>query len=181
MALWTEGKLHNYRTGGQKPPLVLAHGFTENGTCWASLAQVLEGDYDVVMPDARGHGASGNFPNNPYPVQALAIDLVKVIHQLGLTRPALIGHSMGACMAAFMAANFPALVFGWPDTYTGCTPPVPNSWRTMPFMPNAVLKHSKRSASYPTSKALPSTMIVPPTSNFRMGPMRYAMPTNCGS
>jgi pimeloyl-ACP methyl ester carboxylesterase len=45
---------------------------------WTNLAQALESDYDVVMPDTRGHGASGNFPKSLYTIQTLAIDLVKV-------------------------------------------------------------------------------------------------------
>jgi pimeloyl-ACP methyl ester carboxylesterase len=53
-------RTHYSRTGGQtgggKPPLVLAHGATDSGLCWSRLARALEADYDVIMPDARGHG-----------------------------------------------------------------------------------------------------------------------------
>ena len=49
---------HYYRTGGDKPPLLLVHGFTDNGLCWTRLARVLQRDYDIIMPDARGHGLS---------------------------------------------------------------------------------------------------------------------------
>ena len=34
-------RIHYLRTGGEKPPLVLAHGFSDNGSCWASLTRVL--------------------------------------------------------------------------------------------------------------------------------------------
>ncbi|MFN2157062.1 MAG: alpha/beta fold hydrolase, partial [Anaerolineae bacterium] len=51
--------LHYYRTGKEGgPPLVLAHGFSDDGQCWYRLATDLEADFDVVMPDARGHGLS---------------------------------------------------------------------------------------------------------------------------
>jgi pimeloyl-ACP methyl ester carboxylesterase len=50
--------IHYLRTGGCKPPLVLLHGLTGSGACWIPLARALEGEYDVVMPDARGHGNS---------------------------------------------------------------------------------------------------------------------------
>jgi pimeloyl-ACP methyl ester carboxylesterase len=66
MARWVTGcckangtELHYLRTGGDKPPVVLLHGLTANGACWTPLARALENDYDVVMPDARGHGRSG--------------------------------------------------------------------------------------------------------------------------
>jgi N-formylmaleamate deformylase len=50
--------IHYLRTGRAKPPLVLLHGLTGSGACWSPLARALEGEYDVVMPDARGHGDS---------------------------------------------------------------------------------------------------------------------------
>jgi N-formylmaleamate deformylase len=65
MSNWSSGEviangitIHYYRTGGDRPPLVLAHGFSDNGLCWTRVTQVLEQDYDVIMPDARGHGLS---------------------------------------------------------------------------------------------------------------------------
>src|SRR5262245_56527165 len=64
-AHWVEGVLeangiwqHYYRTGGEKPSLVLLHGLMESGLCWLRVAKALEGDYDIVLPDARGHGGS---------------------------------------------------------------------------------------------------------------------------
>src|SRR5262249_61980275 len=62
---WAEGEIeangirqHYYRTGGEGPALLLLHGFMESGLCWLRVAKALEGNYDVVMPDARGHGRS---------------------------------------------------------------------------------------------------------------------------
>src|SRR6266700_1888242 len=51
-------RLHYTRTGGDRPPLVLAHGFSDDGLCWTPVARALEGDYDVIMVDARGLGQS---------------------------------------------------------------------------------------------------------------------------
>jgi pimeloyl-ACP methyl ester carboxylesterase len=52
--------IHYARTGAGsgKPALVLVHGFSDNGLCWADTAQDLEDNYDVIMPDMRGHGLS---------------------------------------------------------------------------------------------------------------------------
>jgi N-formylmaleamate deformylase len=49
---------HFYRTGGEKPSLILLHGFSENGLCWSRVAKAQKDDYDIVMLDARGHGLS---------------------------------------------------------------------------------------------------------------------------
>ena len=51
-------RLHYTRTGGDGPPVVLAHGVTDSGLCWARVAKALSPDFDVIMVDARGHGQS---------------------------------------------------------------------------------------------------------------------------
>lgn len=50
--------IHYLRTGGDKPPGVLLHGLMTSGVCWTPVARALESNYDVIMPDARGHGNS---------------------------------------------------------------------------------------------------------------------------
>jgi len=102
-------RVHYVRTGGDGPPLVLAHGFSDNGLCWTPVAQALEGDYDVIMPDARGHGLS-EAPETGYEMEDQVADLVDFTQALGLERPALMGHSMGASTVALMAARHPELV-----------------------------------------------------------------------
>jgi pimeloyl-ACP methyl ester carboxylesterase len=110
MADWSEGDLpiggiaiHYYRMGDRaKPPVVLLHGFTDAGLCWLRLATDLAPDYDVVMLDAAGHGKSGGVEHG-FRARAIS-DVIAAIDGLGLERPALIGHSMGAATAAGVAA-----------------------------------------------------------------------------
>jgi pimeloyl-ACP methyl ester carboxylesterase len=113
MPNWSSGdviandiKIHYYRTGGDKPPLVLAHGFSDNGLCWTRVAQVLEADYDVIMPDARGHGLS-DAPETRYSSEDHAADLSGLIEALDLGQPALMGHSMGASTVAATLVGHP--------------------------------------------------------------------------
>jgi N-formylmaleamate deformylase len=111
MAEWTEGdvpvnrtNIHYYRMGQRgKPPVVLLHGFTDNGLCWMRLATDLANDYDLVMIDAVGHGKSGG-PEHGFRERAVS-DVIAVIAALGLERPALVGHSRGAGTAAGVAAE----------------------------------------------------------------------------
>jgi pimeloyl-ACP methyl ester carboxylesterase len=42
-------KLHYYRTGGARPPLVFIHGITDDGLCWMPTAELLAETHDVVM------------------------------------------------------------------------------------------------------------------------------------
>ena len=96
--------IHYLRTGGCKPPLVLLHGFTGSGACWTPLARAIEGQYDIVMPDARGH-ANSSTPLNGYRYQDYANDVVGLIQGLGLAAPVLLGHSMGGMTAAVVASQ----------------------------------------------------------------------------
>ena len=99
-------RLHYARTGGSKPPLVLAHGVTDDGACWSPVAEVLAADYDVIAVDARGHGFS-EAPETGYDIATLAEDLYGVIVALELRKPAILGHSMGAITTLALAGLHP--------------------------------------------------------------------------
>lgn len=116
---WTEddimvngNRMHYYRmgqTGGlHKPSMVLQHGFSDTGLCWQPVASELAATYDVVMPDARGHGLSARVQEGEK--LDMAADLAALIRGLELERPVVAGHSMGARMAAQLGARFPDLV-----------------------------------------------------------------------
>ncbi len=113
MTAWQSGdvqvngvRLHYTRTGGAKPPVVLAHGFSDDGLCWTPVAEVLQSDYDVIMVDARGHGQS-DAPEQGYNMVDMAGDLRGVIAALGLHRPAVFGHSMGGGTTLALAGLYP--------------------------------------------------------------------------
>ena len=101
-------KLHYYRTGGKKPPLVLAHGITDDGLCWTPVAEALAEEYDVIMVDLRGHGKS-EAPDTGYTLENMASELADLIRKLGIEKPVLLGHSMGAIAALLVAGLFPDL------------------------------------------------------------------------
>ena len=103
--------IHYLRTGGGKPPLVLLHGLTGNGACWTPLARALESEYDVVMPDARGHGSSST-PLHGYRYEDHAGDVIELIRELGLSAPILLGHSMGGMTAAVVTSLAAKIIRG---------------------------------------------------------------------
>jgi N-formylmaleamate deformylase len=103
--------IHYLRTGVRKPPLVLLHGLTGSGACWIPLARALEGEYDVVMPDARGHGNSST-PLKGYRYEDYASDVVGLIRGLRLVAPVLLGHSMGGMTAAMIASQLGMAIRG---------------------------------------------------------------------
>jgi pimeloyl-ACP methyl ester carboxylesterase len=112
---WTEGyvlangiRIHYWRTGPStgKPPLVLAHGSSDDGLCWTNLAKEIQDGYDIIMFDARGHGLSDPPTASDAP-DAQVEDLAGLIKELKLERPILMGHSMGSSSVAMFAAKYP--------------------------------------------------------------------------
>jgi pimeloyl-ACP methyl ester carboxylesterase len=102
---------HRGGSGNGKVPLLLLHGYTDNGLCWSRVADDLVGTYDVMMPDARGHGRTQG-PVHDLSYEQLGQDAQAFIEAMGLERPFLFGHSMGALTALIVAANAPELVRG---------------------------------------------------------------------
>lgn len=110
---WKEGyalgngiRIHYWRTGGDKPPLVMAHGFSDDGLCWTRIAQELADRYDVILPDARGHGLSDP-PSKSEAADVQVEDIAGLIDALNLKKPIIVGHSMGSASAAWFAARYP--------------------------------------------------------------------------
>ena len=102
-------RIHYWRTGGDgKPVMIMAHGVTDYGLNWASLAEKFQADYDIIMYDARGHGFSEK-PLAPYDLASHVEDLVGLINVLSLEKPILIGHSMGSGIVGRTAATYPHL------------------------------------------------------------------------
>lgn len=126
-AYWSEGdvstngvRLHYYRTGGDKPVLLLLHGFEEYGLTWLHTAKDLASDYDLIMVDARGHGHSDGIAKAGYSPKANVEDIAGFIHALALGRSKIIGFSMGGTTALNFAVAHPELVHsfifeGWAD------------------------------------------------------------------
>lgn len=90
-----------------KPILVLQHGFSDNGLCWEPVAQELAADYDIIMPDARGHGLSARVARGENIDQAA--DLASLVRALGVKKAVFAGHSMGAQIVLELGARYPEL------------------------------------------------------------------------
>jgi len=99
-------RIHYWRTGGEKPVLIMSHGSSDDGLCWTSLARELTADYDVILPDARGHGLTDP-PSPSDPADAQAEDIAALIRELKIDKPIVMGHSMGASAVTWFAAKYP--------------------------------------------------------------------------
>tara|TARA_B100000900_G_scaffold414949_1_gene443180 strand:+ start:1339 stop:2067 length:729 start_codon:yes stop_codon:yes gene_type:complete len=110
---WTEGyvvanniRIHCWRTGGDKPPMVLAHGCSDDGLCWTAVALELEDRYDVILADARAFGRT-DLPSHTESADVQVEDLAGFISALELAKPILMGHSMGSLSVASFSARYP--------------------------------------------------------------------------
>ena len=114
--MWTDDfltfddvKLHYVRTGGALPSLLLLHGFTDSAAGAGAFRPHAGADYDVIMPDTRGHGLS-SAPLPDFGIVEQGHDVAKLIAHLGVAPTSVIGHSMGASTAMQLGALHPDLV-----------------------------------------------------------------------
>jgi pimeloyl-ACP methyl ester carboxylesterase len=91
---------------GTGTPVVCIHGLTANAWCFQSIADIMAGDHPVFAYDLRGRGDSDK-PEHGYSVPLHTADLIGIIDALGLDRPVLVGHSLGALISLYFAAHYP--------------------------------------------------------------------------
>ncbi len=102
------------RTWGEAPrPLALVlHGILDDGGAWERVARgLVEAGLRVVAPDQRGHGRSDHLPPAAsYHLVDLVADAEALVDRLASGPVLLVGHSMGAAVAALLAASRPEAV-----------------------------------------------------------------------
>jgi pimeloyl-ACP methyl ester carboxylesterase len=94
-------------TGSGDPPMVFVHGIG-NHTHFAAQAGHFSGSHRVIAPDLPGFGRS-DAPERDYGIAAFAADISWLCDELDLSRPVIIGHSMGGAVALEVAAARPDL------------------------------------------------------------------------
>ena len=101
----------NVERSGSGAPVILLHGFTGDGTTMRGLAQRLESDAEVIVPDLVGHGSSCSpVDERNYSVDAMAAHVAAIV-EASLSRPFhLVGYSMGGRVALTLACRRPELL-----------------------------------------------------------------------
>jgi pimeloyl-ACP methyl ester carboxylesterase len=96
--------------GSAGTPIVLLGGFAEPTWVWENVAPTLARNHRVVAIDLPPFGYSQRVGDPSISTWTGLVD--GVIHHLGLVRPLIVGHSLGAGVAAGVALRHPADVSG---------------------------------------------------------------------
>jgi pimeloyl-ACP methyl ester carboxylesterase len=96
----------HYRILGSGEPLLLLHGFGNCGDQWEPFSQALANQFQVIIPDLRGHGWSTN-PAKTFTHRQSATDVLALLDRLALKRVRAMGISTGGMTLLHMATRQP--------------------------------------------------------------------------
>ncbi|WP_421759685.1 alpha/beta fold hydrolase [Devosia sp.] len=104
-----------YEVHGTGRPILLIHGFGSSGKVnWIDTGWVetlVDAGYQPITFDNRGHGASRKlYDAQLYFAHEMALDAQRLLAHLGIDRCPVIGYSMGARIAGFLALAHPEMV-----------------------------------------------------------------------
>jgi len=94
----------HYRILGSGEPLLLLHGFGGCGDDWQPFSQALAKQFQVIIPDLRGHGWSTN-PAKTFTHRQSAADVLALLDHLALKRVRAMGISTGGMTLLHMATR----------------------------------------------------------------------------
>ncbi|MBK5960414.1 hypothetical protein CCR97_19760 [Rhodoplanes elegans] len=108
-----DGIAYLHRPGRDKAvPVVLLHGIGSDAASFVPLMEALDARFDVIAWDAPGYGTSVPLAAAWPSAADYAERLAGLLSALGIGPAIVVGHSLGALMAAAFARNHPEHVAG---------------------------------------------------------------------
>jgi pimeloyl-ACP methyl ester carboxylesterase len=138
----------HYLEAGRGAPVILLHGTGGEGARWMPTIAGLAPHARVIAPDQIGFGQSDK-PLTAYHSGVFAGFLAEFLKVIGVPRATIIGQSMGAGVALFLAVHHPdmverlVLVDGGGFRSTNDPPPPPPNWRDRQLMNSGTLEESR--------------------------------------
>lgn len=116
--------VHEAGNGGDRPPVVLCHGFPELAYSWRhQLPALADAGFRAIAPDQRGYGdSSAPEPIEAYSLDHLCGDLADLLDALEIERAVFVGHDWGGFVAWAMPVLFPERCAGVVGVCTPYTP-----------------------------------------------------------
>ena len=104
---WERPRLHIAGDVGDGPVVVLLHGIASSSVTFEYVVPLVEGRHRTVSIDLLGFGASPAPEDATYTVEEHVAALHRTLRHVRLRSFVLVGHSMGALIAARYAAIYP--------------------------------------------------------------------------
>lgn len=151
------------------PAVIMIHGFGASLHTWEPWAKMLQDQFRVIRLDLPGSGLSSPDPTGRYDDGRTMELLIALMDQLGVTKAALIGNSIGGRISWRFAAEHPGrvskLVLVAPDGYASQgfvydqAPKVPATMQAMRYiLPKPLLRMSLAPAYGDPSAMTPALM-----------------------
>jgi len=96
----------HYQSYGSGEPVILLHGWPQDGRAWRNIVPSLSEAHQVIIPDLRGAGLSDK-PDHGYDKMTLAEDILLLIDALGFDKVSVVGHDIGGMVAFVLATKYP--------------------------------------------------------------------------
>lgn len=93
-----------YRVLGTGQPVILIHGFGEDGSVWNQQAEYLKPNFKIIIPDLPGSGESEL--TNDVSMEGMAEVIHSIIHEENMEACPVIGHSMGGYITLALVEKY---------------------------------------------------------------------------
>jgi pimeloyl-ACP methyl ester carboxylesterase len=95
--------------GPATPPVILIHGFAEDGSIWDNQVAYLKNTHQLIIPDLPGSGRSSPLPGDTN-MEALAGAVKAVLEAENVKDGIIVGHSMGGYVTLAFAELYPGML-----------------------------------------------------------------------
>jgi pimeloyl-ACP methyl ester carboxylesterase len=95
----------SYKLLGKGSPVMLVHGFGEDGRVWEKQEPVLEKNFFLIIPDLPGSGQSQSTGDES--MEGMARILKLILDDMEIESCIMVGHSMGGYITLAFAELFP--------------------------------------------------------------------------
>ena len=93
-----------YQSIGNGRPVMLVHGFGEDGNVWGKQVEYVKDKYLLIVPDLPGSGKSEM--TDDMSMEGMAEVLHSIIHEENIDRCTVIGHSMGGYITLALVESY---------------------------------------------------------------------------
>jgi len=108
-AILFDDKIVHYEVLGRGRPIIFLHGWVGSWRYWVPTMQVAATAFRTYALDLWGFGDTSKNPQG-YSLEQQSDLLARFMHEMGLSKIALVGHGLGALVGAVFARRFPEMV-----------------------------------------------------------------------